>query len=362
MARIHNIIFDWCGTLVDDLPAVWRATNVVLRHAGVRELTLEEYRAEFELPFKRFYDRFTPGLPMAQLEAWYHPAFHAEQHSVRELTHAQPFLEFCRAQGIRSFVLSSIHSDHFAAHRKITRLAPLIERVYLDVRDKCQRIHDVLRENQLDPRETIFIGDMQHDIVAARHGGVHSVAVLTGFNRLEQLRAAKPDLIVEHLGELQEVLTHCHFDFAPARPTGLGPQPIVTVGGLIFNDRDEVLMLRTHKWSGLWGIPGGKTKLGETSEAAVIRELKEETDLDISDLDFVLVQDCIGSTEFYRDAHFVLLNYTCRAVGLQTVVLNEEAEAFRWLPLDAAANLPLNTPTRILLEAVESRRAPTAML
>ena len=361
MARIRNIIFDWCGTLVDDLPAVWRATNVVLRNAGVRELSLDEYRTEFELPFQRFYDRFTPGLPMEQLEAWYHPAFHAEQHSVKELPHARAFLEFCRAQGVRSFILSSIHSNHFATHRQITQLAHLIDRTYIDVRDKCQRIHEVLKENHLDPRETVFIGDMQHDIEAARHGGVHSVAVLTGFNKLAQLRAAKPDLIVEHLGELQEILAHCQFDFAPSRPTGHGPQPIVTVGGLIFNDRNEVLMLRTHKWSGLWGIPGGKTKLGETSEAALIRELKEETDLDITDIDFVLVQDCISSTEFYRDAHFVLLNYTCRVVGEPVVKLNEEAEAFQWLSLDDALALPLNKPTRILLEAVSQRNAPAAL-
>jgi phosphoglycolate phosphatase len=194
MARIQNIIFDWCGTLVDDLPAVWRATNVVLRNAGVRELSLEEYRAEFELPFQRFYDRFTPGLPMAQLEAWYHPAFHAEQHSIRELPHARAFLEFCRAHALRMFVFSSIHRDHFRKHLEITELSPFMERAYVDIRDKCAAIKDVLKENHLDPRETIFIGDMQHDIQAARHGGVHSVAVLTGFNRLEQLRAAKPDL------------------------------------------------------------------------------------------------------------------------------------------------------------------------
>lgn len=361
MARIQNIIFDWCGTLVDDLPAVWRATNVVLRNAGVRELSLEEYRAEFELPFQRFYDRFTPGLPMAQLEAWYHPAFHAEQHSIRELPHARAFLEFCRAHALRMFVFSSIHHDHFRKHLEITELSPFMERAYVDIRDKCATIKDVLKENHLDPRETIFIGDMQHDIQAARHGGVHSVAVLTGFNRLEQLRAAKPDLIVEHLGELRDVLEHARLDFAPARPTGSERLPVVTVGGLIFNDMDEVLMLRTHKWSGLWGIPGGKTKLGETSETALIRELKEETNLAITEIEFVLVQDCIGSTEFYRDAHFVLLNYTCRATGSQTVILNEEAEEFRWLPLESAFELPLNTPTRILLEAVSRRREAAAV-
>ncbi len=74
-------------------------------------------------------------------------------------------------------------------------------------------------------------------------------------------------------------------------------------------------MVRTQKWSGLWGIPGGKIKFGETSIDALKREIKEETNLGVADIEFVLVQDCIHSKEFYRDSHFVLLNYTCRVHG-----------------------------------------------
>ena len=46
---IRNIIFDWSGTLVDDLPGVFKATNYILEQAGVATLTLAEFRAEFEL-------------------------------------------------------------------------------------------------------------------------------------------------------------------------------------------------------------------------------------------------------------------------------------------------------------------------
>jgi phosphoglycolate phosphatase len=67
---------------------------------------------------------------------------------------------------------------------------------------------------------------------------------------------------------------------------------------------------------------------------------------------FVLVQDCIHSKEFYRDAHFVLLNYTCRMRGRQRVLLNDEAREFRWVMPHEALNLTLNHPTRILLEVV----------
>ena len=129
------------------------------------------------------------------------------------------------------------------------------------------------------------------------------------------------------------------------------PIPISTVGALIFNPAREVLMIRTHKWSNLWGIPGGKIKWGEPAEDALRREVMEETGLQIRDIQFVLVQDCIHSKEFFRDAHFVLLNYTANSDG-GLVTLNDEAEEYQWLTPKAASDLPLNTPTRILLESV----------
>ena len=114
-------------------------------------------------------------------------------------------------------------------------------------------------------------------------------------------------------------------------------------------------MIRTHKWSNLWGIPGGKVKWGESSFDALRREVKEETNLDVNDVEFALVQDCIHSKEFYRDAHFVLLNYTCRCEEPHEVRLNEEANDYRWVAPAAALQMDLNTPTRILLEAVVKR-------
>ncbi|HEX7859924.1 MAG TPA: 16S rRNA (cytidine(1402)-2'-O)-methyltransferase [Verrucomicrobiae bacterium] len=131
----------------------------------------------------------------------------------------------------------------------------------------------------------------------------------------------------------------------------LNPHPITTVGALIFGPHDKVLMIQTHKWSNLWGIPGGKPKLGETSEDALRREIKEETNLDITHIQFILAQDCIHSPEFYRPAHFVLLNYTCRTEQTE-VTLNHEAEHYRWLSIQDALQLPLNTPTKILLDKI----------
>jgi phosphoglycolate phosphatase-like HAD superfamily hydrolase/ADP-ribose pyrophosphatase YjhB (NUDIX family) len=347
---IRNIIFDWSGTLVDDLPAVLKASNYVLTQAGKPEMTLDTFRAEFQLPFTTFYDRHTPDVPMPQLEEWFHAEFRRAQTSVVELPHARAFLEFCRKHKIRTFLLSTVHGDHFKVQCQGNRFDLFLDRPYTDVWDKREKIHEILAENNLKPDETLFIGDMEHDIATAQHGGIHSAAVLTGYNTLEQLRAAKPDLIVEHLSELRSVLEKNHFNLKP--PADVALPPIATVGALIFNSKKEVLMLRTHKWSNKWGIPGGKIKWGETSEAALRREIKEETNLKVNQIQFVLVQDCIRSKEFYKAAHFVLLNYTCRVIGKPVVKLNHEAQEFRWLKIADAKKLKLNKPTKILIETI----------
>ena len=352
---IQNIIFDWSGTLVDDLPAVLAATNFVFAECGVEEMTLDKFRAEFCLPFKIFYDRFAPGIPLAQLEKSFHSHFSRIQHDVAELPHARDFLVFCRKHKIRTFLLSTVSRHYFDRQAAANGFDKFIDRPYLGVWDKRAKIAELLAENQLAAAQTIFIGDMQHDIETAKFGGIGSCAVLTGYNRLDQLRASEPDVIVEHLGELREILERNQFQLHPRRQDA-EPHPICTVGALVWNADNQVLMVRTQKWSGLWGIPGGKIKYGEPSFDALRREIKEETNLDICDISFALVQDCIHSKEFYRDAHFVLLNYTCRVQGPCDVKLNDEAQEFRWMTLGEALTMPLNQPTRVLLEQVVARQ------
>ena len=55
---------------------------------------------------------------------------------------------------------------------------------------------------------------------------------------------------------------------------------LVFAGGCVFNDSGEVLLQRRGD-SGMWGFPGGAVEIGETPEMAAIREVKEETGLDV---------------------------------------------------------------------------------
>jgi phosphoglycolate phosphatase len=335
----RNLIFDWSGTLVDDLGPVIEATNAVLEKYQIAALDREGFRRAFRLPYREFYSDLLPGIPLEELEAHFRPAFDAAITPVTVLPHAREKLEWCSALGIRCFVLTSMDTLAFERQMDEFGFRRHFEATYSGVLDKREIIHRILETHDLDPAETAFVGDMTHDVETARHGGISSIAVLTGYNHAEILAAVRPDITVPDLGVLRGLLDR--------RRTV--SRPIATVGALISDETGRVLLVRTHKWGNRWGIPGGKIERGETSVAALEREISEETGLSLTDIQFALVQDCIDSPEFMRSEHFLLLNYTARATSTD-VVLNNEAEEFRWITPAEALALDLNQPTRVLLE------------
>lgn len=79
----------------------------------------------------------------------------------------------------------------------------------------------------------------------------------------------------------------------------VGHAPILTagVGLFVFNEKNEVLMqLRTDY--NQWGLPGGSMELGESFEETASRELKEETNLDIDELELLKV---LSGKDTYRE-------------------------------------------------------------
>lgn len=345
MPAIRNVILDWSGTLVDDLNPVREATNEIFKLHGKAPFELEEFREKFFLPFPEFYQAHLPELQLPELDHHYHTAFKMLQTGIEILPHAQKFLDYLLERGMPTFLLSSIHHEHFEAQGARLNLKKYFKQAYVQALDKRKVILHLLTEHDLDPSETIFIGDMIHDVETARHAGVMSCAVLTGYNSLGQLKTANPDLLFRNLGEVQAYLER-HRDAA------LKP-PVVTVGALIFNPEGKVLMIQSHKWSHCWGIPGGKIKPSEKALDAVRREVREETGLEITEIRFEMVQDCIDPSEFYMKAHFVLLAYSALTAGME-VTLNDEGEAYRWVSPTEMADLNLNGPTQTLLNYVRS--------
>lgn len=116
------------------------------------------------------------------------------------------------------------------------------------------------------------------------------------------------------------------------------PEP--TVGAIIFNSEGKLFLMKSHKWGGKYVIPGGHIELGESAVDALKREIKEETGLDIFDIEFICIQEFIFDPAFWKKRHFVFLDYACKTDS-SSVALNSEAQEFGWFSPDEISKLPI---------------------
>ena len=114
---------------------------------------------------------------------------------------------------------------------------------------------------------------------------------------------------------------------------------LVHAGGCIFNDREEVLLQRRGDCD-QWGFPGGTVELGETPQMAAVREVKEETGLD------VLVGELIGIyTDFdvvcYNGDQFqsILIAYELTVTGGELFCDQQETKELKYFSLTDAPAL-----------------------
>lgn len=104
-----------------------------------------------------------------------------------------------------------------------------------------------------------------------------------------------------------------------------------------------------------WTVPGGKMEFGETMAEGAVREVREETGLEIRNVRLFGASD-----DMQPDRHFVTLRFTAECPeGEPRVMEPEKEDDWRWFPLDA---LPRNlyTPTKRFLKSYLDQNAATA--
>ncbi len=109
-------------------------------------------------------------------------------------------------------------------------------------------------------------------------------------------------------------------------------RPVIGVGAVII--RDSVILLEKRKndpGRGKWSIPGGLVELGEDLEQTVIREVKEETGLDVAKPELIdvvnnVTLDDVGKIKY----HFVIIDYFLRLKG-GSLAPASDADELRWV-------------------------------
>lgn len=131
----------------------------------------------------------------------------------------------------------------------------------------------------------------------------------------------------------------------------------VGVGAAIFNDEGKLFVAkrgeRANNEKGKWEIPGGAVEFGESLVDALMREIKEENDIDIEIIELLGVYDHILPAE---GQHWVAPTYICRLVGGEAKILEpEKCAEIGWFTLDEALQLPLSTITAHDLDLLKKK-------
>jgi phosphoglycolate phosphatase-like HAD superfamily hydrolase len=196
-----HIVWDWNGTLFDDLDLVVAAVNQGLARLGAGPIDLDGYRTHYTRPVKRFYDRLM-GHEVSDedwliLDRVFHDAYRQALEGARLAVDAAEALQMVAAAGHTQSLLSMFpHAD----------LIPLVERLgiagYFDRIDglaagstpgDLKAVYLELHLRQLigaeDPAEVVVIGDTPDDALAAAHVGARAILYDGGSHHRQDLES-----------------------------------------------------------------------------------------------------------------------------------------------------------------------------
>lgn len=126
--------------------------------------------------------------------------------------------------------------------------------------------------------------------------------------------------------------------------------PEAAVGALIVNSNGEILLVKSFKWGSKYTVPGGHIELGERSEVAVRREVKEEVGLEVEPVRILLVQEAMFPADYIKHEHYIFLDYLCRATSPTVKLDGKEIQDYTWTNPNDALRLELESFTRNLVE------------
>lgn len=182
-----TIIWDWNGTLLNDLDICIRCMNRLLERREMKLLEKERYREIFTFPVKEYYQ--AAGFDF-QKEAFEIPA----EEFIREynllLSQATLFddvistLEHFRQQQVRQYIVSAMEQKALLQSVNAHGLSAFFGQICgIEnnlAHSKVHRAQELIQKENLDPAQVLLIGDTLHDHEVACHLGVEVALISRG--------------------------------------------------------------------------------------------------------------------------------------------------------------------------------------
>lgn len=193
---MRHVIWDWNGTLVDDLPVVVAAVNVSLASIGERPIDADDYRNHYARPVRLFYERLldrpVTDAEWSAIDRTFHQTYADTLHEVPLTRDAQEAIARVAAAGATQSVLSMWWHHDLVPEVKRRGLAAAMTRIDGNTKDAGETKARMLRihlANLGKSGTTVIIGDAIDDAEAAIEVGIPAVLYDGGSHHRQELEA-----------------------------------------------------------------------------------------------------------------------------------------------------------------------------
>ena len=205
------IFWDWNGTLFDDAYPTYEAVNDMLTRRNIEKIDFQRYRDTVEVPIINFYNSVMDMSKesMEEISKEFDNDWSAHLVSCPIFDSARELLTMISERGIKQYIYSSSRSEKIIPYLDAFKLTSFFEAVIgasdCYVGSKAERTRDYIRDNCIDPKETLFIGDMDHDSEVASFVGSDCILVECGHQSIKKL-APTGRKVIPTINELKPII------------------------------------------------------------------------------------------------------------------------------------------------------------
>ena len=184
--KYEYIIWDWNGTLLDDVSASLFAVNDMLEIYGKDKLDLETYYSYVDTPIYKFYERIfdLSVVTMDIIKPLYGKLYDKYEADVTLAEGAKELVSEYKAKGRRQYILSAAHIDDLMRHAERLGVCDCFTKIDaatdFDAGSKIDRAKKLMCEEGIDREKCVLIGDTLHDLDTANALGIKCILYSKG--------------------------------------------------------------------------------------------------------------------------------------------------------------------------------------